>query len=53
MDFEWITLQWLMKNLNWIIGLLILSTLILFLFPILLGRDLKKKADKMKDQNDV
>tara|TARA_B110001454_G_scaffold122656_1_gene114555 strand:+ start:135 stop:296 length:162 start_codon:yes stop_codon:yes gene_type:complete len=53
MNFEWITLQWLMKNLNWIIGFLIFSTFILFLFPVLLGRDLKKKADKMKGQDDV
>ena len=53
MDLEWITLQWLMKNLNWIIGFLILSTLILFLFTVLLGHDLKKKADKMKDKNNV
>jgi len=53
MNFDWITLKWLMENLNWIIGFLILSTLILFLFPVLLGYDLKKKADKIKDQNDV
>ncbi len=53
MNFDWITLKWLMENLNWIIGFLIFSTLILFLFPVLLGYDLKKKADKIKDQNDV
>ena len=52
MQFEWLTIDWLMKNLDWIAIVLIASMLILFLFPVLLGHDLKKKADKMKDIND-
>tara|TARA_B100000427_G_scaffold157777_1_gene131017 strand:- start:363 stop:509 length:147 start_codon:yes stop_codon:yes gene_type:complete len=45
---EWLTLEWLMKNLDWAAGLLALGCLILFLFPVFLGLDLKKKADKQK-----
>lgn len=46
MSFDWLTLSWLMKNLDWFIILLALSMLILFLFPVLLGYDLKTKAEK-------
>tara|TARA_B100001113_G_scaffold339255_1_gene322201 strand:- start:837 stop:995 length:159 start_codon:yes stop_codon:yes gene_type:complete len=52
MQFDWLTIDWLMKNLDWIAIVLIGSMLILFLFPVLLGHDLKRKADKMKDKND-
>ena len=44
-NMEWFTLEWLMKNLEWAVGLLVVGCLILFLFPIFLGYDLKKKAD--------
>ena len=40
MNFEWLTLIWLMENLNWIILFLSISIVILFLFPVLLGYDL-------------
>ena len=43
---DWFTLEWLMKNLEWAVGLLAVGCLILFLFPVFLGYDLKKKADR-------
>jgi len=52
MNFEWFTFLWLMKNLHWFIIFLIISIVILFLFPVLLGYDLKKKADKVDDVTD-
>lgn len=48
MSFEWFTLVWLMKNLNWIILFLSVSIIILFLFPVLLGYDLYEKDNKEK-----
>ncbi len=42
---DWLTLEWLMKNLEWAVGLLVVGCLILFLFPVFLGYDLKKKAE--------
>ena len=48
-NFEWFTIVWLMQNLHWFILLLVISILVLFLFPVLLGYDLKKKADKTTD----
>tara|TARA_B110000438_G_C15597928_1_gene556709 strand:- start:507 stop:665 length:159 start_codon:yes stop_codon:yes gene_type:complete len=52
MNFEWLNIYWLMNNLHWFILLLIVSILTLLFFPLLLGYDLKKKADKIKDKND-
>ena len=43
---EWFTLEWLMINLEWAVGLLVIGCLILFFFPILLGWQLKKDAQK-------
>jgi len=51
MNFEWLTFMWLMENLHWFIILLVISITILFLFPLLLGFDLKKKADVVKDKH--
>ena len=48
MDFDWLTIQWLMSNLEWIIIFLIISVLILFFFPVILGYDLYKKDQKDK-----
>jgi len=48
-NFEWLTLLWLMDNLNWIILFLTFSIIVLFLFPILLGYDLYDK-EKKKDK---
>ena len=44
-NMDWFTLEWLMKNLEWAVGLLVVGCIVLFLFPIFLGYDLKKKAD--------
>ena len=52
MQLEWLTVEWLMRNLDWIAIILVFAMLILFLFPVLLGYDLKEKADKMKSKND-
>tara|TARA_Y100000589_G_C26581847_1_gene398705 strand:- start:16 stop:147 length:132 start_codon:yes stop_codon:yes gene_type:complete len=41
-------LEWLYSNLTWIIIVLIVSTIILFLFPVILGADLLKKSKKKK-----
>tara|TARA_Y100000996_G_scaffold375851_1_gene326880 strand:- start:2164 stop:2307 length:144 start_codon:yes stop_codon:yes gene_type:complete len=46
MSFDWLTLGWLMENLNWIILFLSISIIILFLFPVLLGYDLYDKEGK-------
>ena len=51
MDFEWFNIYWLMNNLHWFILLLVISILALFFFPLLLGYDLKKKADKIEDRD--
>lgn len=51
MKFDWLTTEWLMKNLDWISIVLIIAMLVLFLFPVLLGVDLKKKADKIESKN--
>ena len=51
MNLEWFTIGWLMANLHWFILLLIISITILFFFPLLLGYDLKKKVDKVDEQN--
>ena len=51
MNFEWFTYQWFLDNFFWIIGFLLLSMCILFLFPILLSYDLYKK-DKEINNND-
>tara|TARA_Y200000002_G_C22357743_1_gene527742 strand:+ start:333 stop:476 length:144 start_codon:yes stop_codon:yes gene_type:complete len=43
---EWLTLEWLMINLEWAVGLLVFGCIILFFFPILLGWQLKQDAKK-------
>jgi|TARA_Y100000385_G_scaffold181245_1_gene187203 hypothetical protein len=42
--FDWFTLEWLMNNLEWAVGLLSVGCFILFFFPVLLGWQLKKSA---------
>ena len=46
---DWLTLEWLMKNLEWAVGLLGVGCIILFFFPIILGIDLKNKTKKKDD----
>ena len=50
MNFDWFNLYWLMENLNWFILLLVAGIIILFFFPLLLGYDLKKKAEDPKKE---
>ena len=42
---DWLTLEWLMINLEWVIGVLLFGCFILFFFPILLGWQLKKDGE--------
>ena len=42
---DWLTVEWLMINLEWVIGVLLFGCFILFFFPILLGWQLKKDGE--------
>ena len=44
--WSWLTYGWLVQNLGIIIVILLLGIAILFIFPILLGYDIKKEAAK-------
>jgi len=46
--FEWLTFEWLMNNLEWVGGGMILSLIILLFFPILLTFEFRK-LNKNKD----
>ena len=46
--FEWLTFTWLMDNLVWICVGMIISMLILFIFPVLLGYSIKDEANKQQ-----
>ena len=46
--FEWLTFTWLMDNLVWICVGMIISMLILFIFPVLLGYSIKNEASKQQ-----
>jgi len=51
MDLGWLTLQWFVDNFFWVVLFLIISTIILFLFPVLLSYDLyKKEKDITNDE---
>jgi hypothetical protein len=45
---DWLTLEWLMRNLEWAVGLLVVGCIILFFFPILLGWQLKQDENEEK-----
>ena len=49
-NFDWFTIYWLMENLHWFILVLVISMIILFFFPIILGYDLKKRADDFEEK---
>ena len=49
--FDWLTYAWLNENIGTVIIGLIVSVSILFLFPLLLGYDLKKEEDKKNDKD--
>tara|TARA_Y100000590_G_scaffold193862_1_gene220309 strand:+ start:387 stop:539 length:153 start_codon:yes stop_codon:yes gene_type:complete len=46
---EWFTLEWLMRNLEWAVALLLAGCIILFFYPILLGWQLRQDEKKDKD----
>jgi len=48
--FDWLTYSWLIENMWWLSIGMVASIVILFLFPLLLGYDLKKNEDKKKKQ---
>ena len=48
--FSWLTYSWLNENIGMVIVILMVSVGLLFIFPVLLGYDLKKEEDK-KNQN--
>jgi hypothetical protein len=49
MMLDWLTLHWLMDNLGWIIFGLLSSLVVLFLFPLLLGLQLKNETKNNKN----
>ena len=49
--WTWLTYGWLIKNLDIIVLILIISVIVLFAFPILLGYDLKKEIDSKQDKS--
>jgi len=53
LNFEWFDIYWLMQNLHWFILLLVVSIIVLFLFPVILGYDLKKKADIFEEKEKI
>jgi hypothetical protein len=46
--FQWLTFTWLMDNLVWICVFMIISMLILFIFPVLLGYSIKDEVAKQE-----
>jgi len=50
--WSWLTYGWLIENLGIIIIILLLGITILFVFPILLGYDIKKEAGKKEMNKD-
>jgi len=49
--FEWLTYNWLQDNIFILGSIMLLGIFILFLFPLLLGFDMKKEIRK-KNKND-
>ena len=46
--FDWLTFSWLMENLEWVVSGLIISLIVLLLFPLIITiefRKLSKKGD--------
>ena len=46
--FDWLTLEWLMSNLEWVGGGMMASLIILLFFPIILTIEFRK-LNKKKD----
>jgi len=45
--FDWFTLNWFLDNLIWFIVFMIISAIILLLFPVILSYDLYKKNNRI------
>ena len=50
--WSWLTYRWLIENLDIIIIILLLGVTILFIFPILLGYDIKKETKNKDERSD-
>jgi len=48
--FEWLTFSWLMDHLGWIVFGLLTSLGVLFVFPLLLGFQLKNEMSKKQNK---
>ena len=46
--FDWLTLEWLMANLEWVIIGMLISLGILLFFPVLLTLEFRKLSKKEK-----
>ena len=44
--FDWLTLEWLMKNLEWVVLGMFISLGILLFFPVLLTIEFRKLGKK-------
>ena len=44
--FDWLTFPWLMENLEWVVSGMIISLLILLLFPLLITIEFRKLSKK-------
>ena len=44
--FDWLTLEWLMANLEWVVLGMFVSLGILLIFPILLTLEIRKLSKK-------
>ena len=44
--FDWLTLEWLMTNLEWVVAGMFIALIILLLFPILITFEFRKLGSK-------
>ena len=51
--FDWLTYSWLNENIGMVIVILLVSVGILFIFPLLLGYDLKKEENQKKNKKET
>ena len=49
--FNWLTYSWLNENIGMVIVILMVSVGLLFIFPVLLGYDLKKEENKKNQKS--
>ena len=51
--FSWLTYSWLNENIGMVIVMLMVSVGLLFIFPVLLGYDLKKEENKKNQKGEL